>query len=80
MKVEQIRTSKGYTVNVIESYAVYMSPEEYYGCEDLTKYVLDAVLSVRPLKEDEGYGFGKQSSSPFTRTCRVHIFKKGDKR
>lgn len=76
MTVEQVRTSKGYRQKIIATYAVRMSKEETKNCKDLTSTVRDAVLNIRPLNEDENWGFGNTMTTYFGSTFHVHIYKK----
>lgn len=76
MEIEKVKTSKGYKETVIESYAVYMTYEEINNCKDLGSTVANAVLSKRPLKENEDYGFGRTHRISFGNCFHVHIFEK----
>ena len=76
MTVEQVKTSKGYKQEIIATYAVRMTNEEINNCKDLTNTVTNAVLNVRPLNNNEDYGFGKTNNTYFGSTFHVHIYKK----
>lgn len=76
MTVTQVKTSKGYRQEIIATYAVRMSNEEINNCNDLTNTVKNAVLNVRPLNNNEDYGFGKTSNTYFGSTFHVHVYKK----